>query len=58
MAYTVNRDNCLCCGICAANCPTSAAKLDDEGFAYIDEDECCGCGECAYNCPNNAIEDL
>ena len=52
MAYKIN-DNCISCGVCAAECPVGAIS---EGDIYkIDADTCIDCGSCADVCPSDAI---
>ena len=54
MAYKIN-DDCISCGACAEECPTSAIKEGD-GKYEIDADACIGCGSCADVCPVAAPE--
>lgn len=53
----VNKEICLGCGACAAECPVEAITFDDEGKATINKDICIGCGTCAATCPVQAIEE-
>ena len=45
---------CAGCGLCAANCPASAIKIEN-GKAKIDELKCIGCGECVVVCKTAAL---
>ena len=54
MAYKIN-DDCISCGACAEECPTSAITVGD-GKYEIDADACIGCGSCADVCPVGAPE--
>ena len=53
MAYVIS-DDCIACGACADECPTSAIKEGD-GKYVINKDECIDCGTCAGVCPSEAI---
>ena len=67
MAYKINIDKCLKCGLCVTQCPEEAIVVDDtvtedDGLTLyttrIDTDKCTECGECvAYEwwCPAKAI---
>ena len=47
---------CSGCGVCAAICPFSAAKLDsDTGRAEINPAQCKGCGLCVASCRSGAL---
>ena len=55
MAYKVNTEDCVRCGVCAEVCPMSAIELKEEA-AYIKPGQCIDCGGCAGSCPVNAIQ--
>ena len=51
MAYKIT-DDCIACGACAGECPTSCIV---EGDIYvINADDCISCGTCAETCPVGA----
>ena len=52
MAYIIT-DDCISCGACEAECPTSAISEGD-GKYVIDADTCISCGACAGVCPVGA----
>ena len=56
MAYKINPDVCVSCGVCKENCPVECIKQADDGKMVINADECVDCGTCAANCPVNAID--
>ncbi|HHV50961.1 MAG TPA: 4Fe-4S binding protein [Candidatus Avimonas sp.] len=52
MAYIIN-DDCIACGACEPECPTSAISEGD-GKYEISADACTECGTCADVCPVGA----
>lgn len=52
MAYIIS-DDCISCGACEAECPTSAISEGD-GKYVIDAETCIECGACADTCPVSA----
>ena len=54
MPYLINKDDCIQCGACEAECPESAI-VDSDGEYVVDPSLCKDCGSCADVCPNNAI---
>ncbi|MFI3228940.1 MAG: 4Fe-4S binding protein [Bacillota bacterium] len=56
MAYIIDKDSCVSCGICEAECPVSAIAEGDGAYA-IDADACVSCGACAGACPQEAISE-
>lgn len=51
MAYKITAE-CLACGSCLGECPTSAIE---EGDIYVITDSCVDCGTCVDACPAGAI---
>ncbi len=54
MSYLIDRDLCISCGICAAECPVDAIVQEKKSYR-IDLSLCSGCGECAQVCPVGCI---
>lgn len=52
MAYKIGSE-CIGCGACEAECPTSCISADG-GIFKINEAECIECGACAGACPVGA----
>ena len=52
MAYKIGSE-CIGCGACAAECPTSCIS-DGGGVFVINQAECIDCGSCAGVCPVDA----
>ena len=53
MAYVIS-DECISCGACAGECPTSAISEGANKYE-IDAATCIDCGACADTCPTSAI---
>ena len=53
MAFVIT-DECLACGACLAECPSSAIQ---EGDIYSITDDCVECGACVDCCPTGAIQE-
>ncbi|MCF0235711.1 MAG: 4Fe-4S binding protein [Bacteroidaceae bacterium] len=52
MAHVISED-CIACGTCIGECPTSSIS---EGEIYvIDPETCIDCAACADVCPTGAI---
>lgn len=56
MAHSINKDECIGCGTCEAECPTGAISVADDGKYEIDPEKCVDCGACASVCPVEAIK--
>ncbi len=53
----VNKDRCMACGLCEANCPFGAVAVDmAQGCAVVNAVLCKGCGVCTASCRMNAID--
>ncbi|MDR0767281.1 MAG: 4Fe-4S binding protein [Methanosarcinales archaeon] len=55
MAVTINRDECISCGLCIDECPYDALSFDAEDISTVDPDLCVECGACVLVCPVAAI---
>ncbi|HHX49684.1 MAG TPA: 4Fe-4S binding protein [Clostridiales bacterium] len=56
MAYVINKDECISCGVCEGECPVGAISAGDDAYV-IDADECLSCGACMDACPQEAISE-
>lgn len=54
MTYKVNRDECILCGACEAECPEQAISEVD-GAMWINPDICKDHALCVEVCPVEAI---
>lgn len=54
----VNKEKCIGCGACVAECPNQAIQLAGDGKAEIDQSKCQKCGKCVEVCPVEAIEKI
>jgi homotetrameric NADPH-dependent glutamate synthase len=53
----VNKDRCMACGLCEANCPFGAIEVDmNESCAEVNAVLCKGCGVCTASCRMNAVD--
>ncbi|PIS28755.1 ferredoxin [Candidatus Saganbacteria bacterium CG08_land_8_20_14_0_20_45_16] len=54
MAYVINKETCLGCGACVAQCGQGA--IEEAGDKYrIKQEKCTDCGACVGFCPVQAI---
>ncbi|MBR2831953.1 MAG: 4Fe-4S binding protein [Oscillospiraceae bacterium] len=54
MAFRIDKEKCVGCGLCADTCPQGIISEED-GHYVIDEESCVSCGACAGECPQEAI---
>ena len=55
LTYTVDKDKCIGCTLCATRCPVNAISGERRGVHFIDQDACTHCGQCELNCRFDAI---
>ncbi len=62
LSFSIVKDKCVGCGLCARNCPASAISRTDYvapgkklAAMVIDTQKCVKCGVCMDNCKFNAI---
>jgi len=54
--FTIDRERCVNCGICARTCPMGVIYLDKEGSPAVREGgKCLQCFHCTAACPTQAI---
>ena len=51
-----DKERCVSCGACAAECPRDAISIWRGCYAVVDASVCVGCGLCQRACPANCIE--
>ena len=53
---TLDKNNCVYCGLCARNCPENAITVDRATKSWsVNYDECVQCGRCIEKCPKKAL---
>ncbi|MFH1582449.1 MAG: 4Fe-4S binding protein [bacterium] len=55
--YKVNKEKCIGCGVCEANCPEGAKLVEDGKAEIINQDKIKECGG-EDLCPYGAIEEI
>jgi len=53
--FKVDKEKCIKCGLCAADCNVRAIDFDGQGFPVANEDKCFECQHCFAICPVGAI---
>ncbi|MDD2482358.1 MAG: NADH-ubiquinone oxidoreductase-F iron-sulfur binding region domain-containing protein, partial [Lutispora sp.] len=55
LQYTISKEKCKGCGICAKQCPATAISGKPKETYVIDQEKCIKCGVCMQKCPFKAI---
>ena len=55
VSYSINKERCTACGLCARNCPVSAISGDRQSKYTVDMEKCIGCGNCYEVCKFGAV---
>jgi ferredoxin len=54
MAFVINADDCLGCGVCESSCKSGAISQIEDKYK-IESIKCTDCGDCSEACPVNCI---
>ena len=55
---TIDKENCIHCGLCIKDCVVSIIEFDDEKipqYKHGNENACVGCQHCMAICPTGAL---
>jgi len=54
MAFKIDQEQCIGCGVCESACKVAAISADVDKYK-IDPSKCTDCGECTDVCPVTCI---
>ena len=57
MGFSIDKEKCVGCGVCAFTCLFGAISAEDDAAQHyeIDADKCIECSQCMNMCPKSAI---